>query len=232
MIIDFHAHVIPKADHGCDSAETARRQLELANAAGVNTIVATPHFYPHRQTVEQFLKNRERGKELLDSVWDDGLPMVLLGAEVLVCPGMEHMEGIEQLCIEGSDRALLLELPFENLNNEIWTTVFEIWEKGFTPVLAHLNRYPPDVVKQAEQLGIQIQLNAEAFQLILHRKKWKRFAQTSNVTALGSDIHGADENSYKAFSTAVHILGQAADEIMTKTKKILTLQVEQGIGIS
>ena len=223
MIIDFHAHIIPKADHGCDSAETARSQLELANAAGVDTVVATPHFYPHQQTVGQFLKSREQGKKLLVSVWDDGFPKVLMGAEVLVCPGMEHMENIEQLCIEGSDHALLLELPFENLNDEIWTTVFEIWEKGFTPVLAHLNRYPPDVVIQAENFGIPIQLNAEAFQLIVHRKKWKRFAQTSNVVALGSDIHGANENSYKVFSTAVHSLGQAADEVMTKAKKILSL---------
>ncbi|MEE3459824.1 MAG: CpsB/CapC family capsule biosynthesis tyrosine phosphatase, partial [Candidatus Faecousia sp.] len=42
-MIDFHAHILPGADHGSDGLETSLRQLALAEEAGVDTIVATPH---------------------------------------------------------------------------------------------------------------------------------------------------------------------------------------------
>ena len=40
---DFHAHILPGADHGSDGMETSLTQLALAEAAGVDTIIATPH---------------------------------------------------------------------------------------------------------------------------------------------------------------------------------------------
>ena len=55
-IIDFHAHILPGADHGSSGLEESLNQLALIRAAGVDTVVATPHFYPHRHTPEEFLQ--------------------------------------------------------------------------------------------------------------------------------------------------------------------------------
>ena len=41
MRIDFHAHIIPHADHGSSSVESAIKQLEEAKKAEVDYIVAT-----------------------------------------------------------------------------------------------------------------------------------------------------------------------------------------------
>ena len=43
-ITDFHSHVLPGADHGSDSVETSERQLELVDGAGIDRVVAAPHF--------------------------------------------------------------------------------------------------------------------------------------------------------------------------------------------
>ena len=59
-ITDFHSHVLPGADHGSDSVETSERQLELLNGAGIDRVVATPHFYPSDVTVGEFLDLREQ----------------------------------------------------------------------------------------------------------------------------------------------------------------------------
>ena len=59
-MIDFHAHILPGADHGSDGLETSLRQLALAEEAGVDTIVATPHFYPQSDSFSEFLRRRER----------------------------------------------------------------------------------------------------------------------------------------------------------------------------
>lgn len=221
MTIDFHAHIVPKADHGCSSAEMARKQLELAKKAGVDLVVATPHFYPHSMTVEGFLERRNRGISELGGRSGGELPGILLGAEVLVCSGMDRMEGLEDLCIEGSDSVLLLELPFEDVSKNIWDTIDKMCGRGMRPVLAHLNRYPVKVIEEGVGTGLPVQINAEAFSSLFARKRWKNFSEQNNVCALGSDIHGCGEESYRAFSNAVHVLGDLAPPIMEKTERLL-----------
>lgn len=58
LSLDHHAHVLPGCDHGSDGLETSLRQLDMAAAVGIRTVCATPHFYPHRESVESFLRRR------------------------------------------------------------------------------------------------------------------------------------------------------------------------------
>ena len=143
-IIDFHSHILPGADHGSSSVETSMAQLNMAKNAGVTRLIATPHFYPHRHTLEKFLTRREAAFKALSAQLSDGMPEVVLGAEVLVCPGFENFEGIEQLCISGTN-FMLVELPFSNFNEEYAFTVKKIMKKGIEVVLAHVDRYPPRI---------------------------------------------------------------------------------------
>ena len=80
-IVDFHAHILPGADHGSDSIETSLWQINAAREAGVNRIIATPHFYPHRHSVHNFIERRNTS---LNSLYDNipGDVRIKLGAEV------------------------------------------------------------------------------------------------------------------------------------------------------
>lgn len=227
MLIDFHAHILPMADHGCDSLATARRQLHLMRQAGIAAVVATPHFYPHRHTVEQFVARQNRGMQLISEMTDaPETPTVLAGAEVLVCSGLERMDGLEQLCIWQTNRVILLELPFQEITEDIWDTICEIEGKGFQPVLAHLDRYEPKVVHRALELKLPIQLNASAFRNVLQRRKWKTLVEQRQVCALGSDLHGVDAGVVRQFQNAVRILGDSADILMQRTERLL----KQGVS--
>ena len=55
MIVDFHSHILPRADHGSDSIETTQKQLQMIAEAGTEAVVATPHFYPDKDTPSAFL---------------------------------------------------------------------------------------------------------------------------------------------------------------------------------
>lgn len=59
LSLDYHAHVLPGCDHGSDRLETSLRQLDMAAAAGIRTSAQTPHFYPHKESAESFLRRRE-----------------------------------------------------------------------------------------------------------------------------------------------------------------------------
>ena len=44
--IDLHCHILPGYDDGAADMDTALRMLRMAQADGVKTVVATPHFIP------------------------------------------------------------------------------------------------------------------------------------------------------------------------------------------
>ena len=44
-VIDFHSHVLPGIDDGSRNIETSIEMLRLSRNAGVDRMIATPHFY-------------------------------------------------------------------------------------------------------------------------------------------------------------------------------------------
>lgn len=218
--IDFHAHILPGADHGCENVTMSLQQLALAKKAGVNTVVATPHFYPRQDNLYDFLTRREEAVHQLCTHWQERRPRVALGAEVHLCVGLERMEGLDCLCVGGTN-VLLLELPFRYWNDEIFNTVLEIAHGGqYTPVLAHVDRYLPEVIEMLFSEGIRGQLNAESVCGLLRRRRLRRWAEEGNIVALGSDIHGLG-NAYDKLRKAERLLGETYDSIMQATNTLL-----------
>ena len=218
--IDFHAHILPGADHGSRNTETSRRQLALMREADISTVVATPHFYPHQQRVESFLRLRDRAAtELRQSLLEEA-PRILLGAEVLVCPGIHEMEGLEQLAIKGTN-VILLEMPTTAWGTALLDTVEEIKAAGFHPVMAHIDRYPPEEVRKLLARGLPVQLNATAFSGLFGGKMYRQMITDGSVCALGSDLHGSNPAGYKPFSKMLKRLGADADAVFSRTEQML-----------
>ena len=142
LTLDYHAHVLPGCDHGSDSVETSRKQLAMAAAARVRTVCATPHFYPHKESIPSFLQRREASARLLRENLTADAPQLQLGAEVLICDGMERLDGLPHLC-RSETNELLLEMPFYQWPEAIWDTLYALCERrDIKIVLAHAERYP------------------------------------------------------------------------------------------
>ena len=77
--IDFHSHIFPGADHGSLSVETSLGQLSLMKKAEIRQVVATPHFYPTKSSVRQFLELRDRCAQALKAVLTDEHPLIYPG---------------------------------------------------------------------------------------------------------------------------------------------------------
>lgn len=203
-IVDFHAHILPRADHGSSSSTVSLRQLELAKECGVSRIIATPHFYAHRDSVESFLKRRNAcAARLFERTGDVGFDVnIALGAEVLVCDNMSMLPGIKELCIGGTD-TILLELPFSDISSVHLDSVRDIGKMGFDVVLAHADRYEPQVIESILKFGgVKLQLNVKSLATVFRRKHLYNWLEKNYVIALGSDIHGPDEKAYKRFAVA------------------------------
>lgn len=216
--VDFHAHILPKADHGSSSVETSTFQLNAAREAGVYRIIATPHFYPHRHLMEDFLKRRDHAYENLKPHIPEGM-QVKLGAEVLICEGIQNIPGIERLFVEGT-RTLLLELPFHRYEAYFDTAVKELIEQGIDVVIAHADRYDEKVVEKMLKAGARLQLNASSLDRFFKRRALFDWVDNGDVIAIGSDIHGKDKDAYKHFTRAISKVKTKAEYIKAESDKI------------
>ena len=66
--IDYHSHILPEMDDGPKDRETAVEMLHLLREQGILTVYATPHYYRHQETVEDFLERRGRAAGMLEKV--------------------------------------------------------------------------------------------------------------------------------------------------------------------
>lgn len=205
LTLDYHAHVLPGCDHGSDSVETSRKQLAMATAARVRTVCATPHFYPHKESIPSFLQRREASARLLRENLTADAPQLQLGAEVLICDGMERLDGLPRLC-RSETNELLLEMPFYQWPEAIWDTLYALCERrDIKIVLAHAERYPPEAIEQLIRDNVALQLNSECLTRPLHRKRYLTWIKNGSVKYLGSDIHMLG-NGYRDFEKCRRLL--------------------------
>lgn len=139
--VDLHSHVVPGVD---DGARTMEDSLELARAAvadGTGTLVATPHIRHDHLTDVSELSGRM--DELRDAVRREGIPLTLrLGGEL----GHLMVERLDQASLEivaiGPRHApwILLESPFDGLDDGFAAASDELRARGFGVLLAHPER--------------------------------------------------------------------------------------------
>jgi len=197
-IVDFHAHILPGADHGSSCTKTSFDQLNFAKSAGITRIIGTPHFYPHLHSLDDFLRKRNESYKRLSRILNNELPEIRLGAEVLLCDRLDMLIGIEKLCIYGSN-VIMLELPYSDITKEHYNAVKYFLKRGFDVVMAHAERYSFGDVETMIELGAKIQINSSALSSFFLARSIKDWLKRGKVIAIGSDIHHADKTAYKHF---------------------------------
>lgn len=218
-ITDFHAHILPGADHGCTSRSVCEKQLQFAANYNVGTIVSTSHFYPHIHMAEEFVELRDRAfADMIDLTEEYGVE-VIKGAEVQLCIGLDKMPGIEKLCIDGTN-VMLVEIPDMPMCAEMYDTLSRLGSK-FDVLVAHTDRYTRDVVDKIIYEGYKMQVNVNSLFDVIKRRSIKKIMDTGLVYALGSDIHGPDKAVYANMKKASVKLGDGFDIINTRMNKLL-----------
>ena len=201
--IDYHSHILPCIDDGADSIEKSLMMLEKAKKYGIQAIYATPHCYMHKTKVHMFCEMRKCAYEKIKDVKTD-IP-ILMGAEILLFPGLENLPELEKFCLENSN-SLLIEMPLsESLITEEHFASIQTLSKRFSLIIAHANRYSDMVVQRLLEADAKLQLNACDVCKKSERKRIEKWFFADAVCALGSDAH-RDAGVYKKFDKAYKIL--------------------------
>jgi protein-tyrosine phosphatase len=199
LTIDFHSHILPQIDDGSKNADTSIEMLKCASGQSVDLMIATPHFYASKNTIDAFLRGRNEAYEKLSAriqgEGDEKLPELKLGAEVAYFDGISRAERINELAIEGTD-LLLLELPFCKWNDGTVKEVRDLMAKRkLRVILAHLERYMGlhanrKYLKELTELPVLVQINAESLSRRFEGRKLCRMFSDGKAHLLGSDCHG------------------------------------------
>lgn len=213
--IDYHSHVLPGIDDGAKNIEESVKILDMMADAGVDVLFCTPHFYPHKQSLERFLDKRNEAFETLKPYIKPQHPEIRLGAEVLLSKSLSKEE-LELLKLDGTDY-VLIEMPYVHFSQSIYDSLFEVADTdGVKVLIAHIERYlANNSLDEVEELFAEDnaigQINCTSLRKFGLRRNCVKLIRHGCVQALGSDYHRI-ERGYALLDEGLKILRKKLKE--------------------
>lgn len=141
-MIDIHTHILPGVDDGAKDVLEALAMARLAVADGITHLFATPH---HRDYTPLFRQNvMQRVAKLQAELDAANIPLTLLpGFEVRLYEDMFMDWDREMAGPLGNSRYVLAEPLFHRYDAQAEAMLFELFERGYQPIMAHPERIRP-----------------------------------------------------------------------------------------
>ena len=195
LLIDLHCHLLPGIDDGAKDLDMTMTMLRKEQEDGVDAVVFTPHFYYERMSLEEFAHHRAKAyRQTASACRKAGIQVAArLGAEVFFTPALPSLD-LSVLAFAGT-RYLLIELPTTYHPAGIEDVLYAIQQQGYTPILAHVERYPyvteePTLLYNWVSSGAIAQINSSGLIRGGHTAKLlNKYIQWNLVHLLCSDAH-------------------------------------------
>ena len=213
---------------------------QMAWTCGTDRIIATPHFCRPDQPKRLSLAKYRRDVDLLQQdLQRQGCPLQLkAGMELFATEELSGLLERQEFLTLADSRYLLVEFFFDEDAGFMEESLQQIWEHGFTPIVAHPERYyavqeEPDIAAAWFLQGGILQLNKGT--VLGHmgasagRTAWRLLRQgLAHVVA--SDAHSAHRRN-PDLSTVRDVIGQDLSwryaEILLEENPYLIFQNER-----
>lgn len=190
-LTDFHCHILPGVDDGVKSEEESLSILDAYEKAGFSDVWFTPHVMDDTPNTTGYLKEVFDG---FSAKYKGGLKLHLASENMIDGLFSNRLEKGDFLTI--GDRFLLVETSCYTEAYDLEEKLSKIKEKGFSPVLAHPERYKymtRDLYQHIYNSGVSFQLNLPALTGEFGADSKKRSAwllENDLYSFVGSDLHG------------------------------------------
>ena len=199
--------------------------LRIEAAQGIQTVVATPHFYANQDDMNHFLVKRCAAANTLAKAMQgrSDVPEVLLGAEVYYFPGMSSCDALKSLTIDGKG-CILIEMPQPPWTERMYRELVKIQENlDLTPVIAHVDRYIGrfrtfGIPERLEQLPVYVQANSSFFLSRQTAAMAMRMLRKNQIHLLGSDAHNLEGRSPRLGDAVRMIQQRFGSEVLEEIK--------------
>ncbi len=165
-MIDIHCHILPCLDDGAGNMSDAIEMAELASAAGIKSIIATPHCnIPGGFRNYWGLSLEEDIRTLKDELRKRNINVnIYQGQEVFLASGFLEMLHQGKLITLNDSRYMLVEFDFEERADIAYRKLQQVLAAGCIPIVAHPERYgfvneQSEAVYRMKDLGALLQVN-------------------------------------------------------------------------
>ena len=195
---DIHSHIIYGVDDGSKSIEESLEILKKMKDVGFTDVICTPHFIEDTEYSSENKEKLIKLDALKDAISYTNLGInVYLGNEVFINDNVVENIKDNKIYPLNNTEYVLVEFPLHNKLININDVLFEIKHSGYTPIIAHPERYDAfkkdyKLVKSLKEDGYLFQSN---YSSILGnygseaKKLFKRLLKDHFVDYLGTDIH-------------------------------------------
>lgn len=198
-VIDFHTHILPGMDDGSKSSEESLKMLHMEAEQKISRVVLTPHFYADKESLPRFLERRDRSLQRLKEAAEgqEGIPELLVGAEVRIFEGIGNAEFLPELVIGGT-RCILIEMPMPPWSDSLLKELDRIrYKRNLVPIMAHIDRYitpfrTGGIPETFAKLPVLVQASGSFFINRRTRSLALKLLRENKIHLLGSDCHNLD----------------------------------------
>lgn len=223
-MVDLHCHLLPGIDDGSKSMEISLRLACEATENGVTHALLTPHhmnghYVNHKQDVIR------RTKEFQEQLKKFNIPLkVFPGQEVRINGHLlDALDKDDILFADTGNRYMMLEFPDDDVPHYTNQMIFNLQQRGITPVIVHPERNTkimskPDLLYQLLEKGCLSQITASSY-VGTFGKKVEKFScqliEAGQGYVFASDAHDLPGRKYEmrqAFDKMRHEFGQEVVE--------------------
>ena len=195
--VDMHSHLIPGIDDGAETMEDSLALIDRFIELGFRKIITTPHIMSDyfKNTPEIInagllnLKNAITEKEIDFEVE--------AAAEYYLDENLTGLIENKKILSFGKEKYLLFELSYINAPSNLKEAVFKMITSGYTPVIAHPERYPYyyndfEKYEELKDSGCILQLNTISLAGYYGKgakKTAEKLLDANLIEMLGSDMH-------------------------------------------
>jgi tyrosine-protein phosphatase YwqE len=194
--VDMHSHLIPGIDDGAPTMDHSIAMLNKFAQLGYRKVITTPHILGevHPNTPEIILDGLAKVRQEIQELQ---IPIELEAAAEYYCDETFLPKIKAKKLLSFGHNYVLMEFSMLNPSQYEAQALFELQVAGYTPVLAHFERYPYyhgnfEKVRELRERNIKIQINLGS--LSGHygsgvKKMAEELIKKGLVDFLGSDCH-------------------------------------------
>lgn len=197
FITDIHSHLIPGIDDGSKTMEESIDLIKRYKTLGFRKLVTTPHIMSDafRNTPDIILSGLDK---LREAVRQEGLDIEIdAAAEYYFDEDFVKLIKQKNLLTIGG-KYVLFEVSYMNAPDNILQVIFDIQIAGYTPILAHPERYPFwynrfEEYHKLKESGSLLQLNTNSLSGYYGpeaKKIAEKMVDANMIDFIGSDMHG------------------------------------------
>lgn len=201
--VDLHSHLIPNIDDGSQSMEQSIEMIKALISLGFKKIITTPHIHPNYPNRPEVIL---AGLEALQNelIRLDLDVEVEAAAEYFVDDAFHQKVKGKGLILSFGSKLVLVESSFLNKPIFFESVMFDLMSSGYTPVLAHPERYrflegTIDWLVELKSMGVLLQVTLGSIGGYYGTKPehiGKILLKNEMVDFLGSDLHRASHLEY------------------------------------